>query len=182
MTQSFISDLEPLIYPPMGRRRVKAAVMAIAIWTTTIALHLVSWGIWLALLLTLTFGTHTFRLLFAKAQDTPQPLPQDAATDAHPFVSLLVSAKNEEAVIGDLVRSLDRIDYPQNRLELWVVDDNSTDRTYEILQTLKPSYPQLKIYRRPASAQGGKSGALNDVLPRTQGEILGVFDADAMIA
>ena len=182
MTHSFISDLEPLIYPPMGRRRVKAAIMAIAIWTTTIGLHLVSWGLWVTLLLTLLFGTHTFRLLFAKAKAAPLPLAKTIADDQHPYVSLLVSAKNEEAVIGELVRSLEQIDYPQSRFELWVVDDNSSDRTYAILQALKPNYPQLKVYRRTASAQGGKSGALNDVLPLTRGDILGVFDADAMIS
>ena len=166
----------------MGRRRAKAALVAIAIWFTTIALHLVSWGLWVTLLLTVLFGTHTFRLLFAKAKSVPLPLATDLSIDEYPYVSLLVSAKNEETVISTLVQSLDRIDYPQSRLELWVVDDNSSDRTYEILQALKPDYPQLKVYRRTASAQGGKSGALNDVLPLTRGDILGVFDADAMIA
>ena len=80
------------------------------------------------------------------------------------------------------MKGLNQIDYPTTRYELWVVDDNSSDRTYEILQALKPNYPQLKVYRLSESSQGGKSGALNDVLPLTKGEILGVFDADAIIA
>ncbi|HEY9711733.1 MAG TPA: glycosyltransferase family 2 protein, partial [Oculatellaceae cyanobacterium] len=35
---------------------------------------------------------------------------------------------------------------------------------------------------RPADAGGGKSGALNQVLPLTKGEIVGVFDADAQVS
>ena len=182
MTNSFVSNLEPLNYPPVGSRRAKAAVMAIAIWGLTIGLHLVSWGIWATICLTILFGSHTFRLLFAKAKTAPLPMESGLADSVYPYVSLVVSAKNEEAVIGDLVKGLDQIDYPNTRYELWVVDDNSSDRTYEILQALKPDYPQLKVYRRSESSQGGKSGALNDVLPLTKGEILGVFDADAIIA
>lgn len=182
MTHSILTDVDPLIYPPMGSRRAKAAAMAIAVWSVTIALHLVSWGLWVTLFLTVLFGSHTLRLLLAKAKTTPQPLAEDIPIEEHPYVSLVVSAKNEESVIEVLVRSLDRIDYPKSRFELWVVDDNSSDRTYDILQALKPDYPQLKVYRRSESALGGKSGALNDVLPLTQGDILGVFDADAIIA
>ena len=37
------------------------------------------------------------------------------------------------------------------------------------------------MLRRAAAAGGGKSGALNQVLPLTQGEILAVFDADAQV-
>jgi 1,2-diacylglycerol 3-beta-glucosyltransferase len=96
-------------------------------------------------------------------------------------VSLLVAAKNEEVVIARLVKELCQLDYSGDRLELWVIDDNSSDRTHEVLERLKQNYPQLKTLRRGEGAQGGKSGALNQVLPLTRGEIIGVFDADAQI-
>jgi len=38
------------------------------------------------------------------------------------------------------------------------------------------------VLRRSAGASGGKSGALNQVLPLTRGEILAVFDADAQVS
>jgi len=62
-----------------------------------------------------------------------------------------------------------------------VIDDHSTDRTPEILQALSQEYDHLKVLRRPANAKGGKSGALNEVLLQTQGDFLGVFDADAQV-
>jgi 1,2-diacylglycerol 3-beta-glucosyltransferase len=98
-----------------------------------------------------------------------------------PIVTLLVSAKNEEAVIEGLVRNLCNLDYPSDRYELWIVDDASTDRTSEILTKLRGEFPQLNIFRRATGASGGKSGALNQVFTKTKGEFLVVFDADARI-
>lgn len=80
-------------------------------------------------------------------------------------MSLLVAAKNEETVITKLVNYLCHLDYPQDKLEVWIVDDYSTDNTGAILDRLALEYPQLKILHRPANAGGGKSGALNQVYP-----------------
>jgi 1,2-diacylglycerol 3-beta-glucosyltransferase len=63
-----------------------------------------------------------------------------------------------------------------------VVDDNSTDNTPAILDNLAKQFPQLTVVHRAAGAGGGKSGALNDVLTRAKGSIIGVFDADARVS
>lgn len=175
-------ESEVIDYPPPGNRRRKAALMATAIWGGTIALHLVSWGLWIALVLTFVFALHTFRLLLTRTQTQPSPLPLESFNQDCPFVSLVVSAKNEEAVIQSLVQTIFQLNYPTDRFELWVVDDNSTDRTLTLLESLRDQYPQLNILRRSAEASGGKSGALNEVLPLTKGSLLGVFDADAIIS
>ncbi|MEC4868434.1 MAG: glycosyltransferase family 2 protein, partial [Jaaginema sp. PMC 1078.18] len=111
----------------------------------------------------------------------PEPLPNTALADV-PTVSLLVSAKNEEAVIARLIENLCNLDYPRDRYEVWAIDDASSDRTPQILDRLAPQYPQLRVLHRPAEAGGGKSGALNQVLPLTQSDILAVFDADAKVS
>jgi 1,2-diacylglycerol 3-beta-glucosyltransferase len=92
-----------------------------------------------------------------------------------------VAAKNEEAVIARLVRNLCNLDYPVDRYEVWVIDDRSTDKTPLMLEQLAKEYSQLKVLRRGAGAGGGKSGALNQVLPLTKGEFVAVFDADAQV-
>jgi 1,2-diacylglycerol 3-beta-glucosyltransferase len=99
-----------------------------------------------------------------------------------PSVSVLVAAKNEESVIGRLVKSLCSLEYPEGQYEVWIVDDNSTDRTPQLLSELAQEYAKLKVLRRKPEAGGGKSGALNQVLPLTKGEILAVFDADAQVS
>jgi len=163
-----------------GRRR-KAAVVLTIVWSGTIVLHLVSWGSWFALGLTTVFGIHALRVVFARLRREPEPMLDEQLADC-PYVSLLVSAKNEEAVIGSLIEGLCSLDYPDARYEIWVIDDNSTDRTPMLLEQLRREHNQLKVLRRSSGASGGKSGALNQVLPLTQGEILAVFDADAQVS
>ncbi|MBI4783677.1 MAG: glycosyltransferase family 2 protein [Oscillatoriophycideae cyanobacterium NC_groundwater_1537_Pr4_S-0.65um_50_18] len=162
-----------------GRRR-KAAIALTAIWSSTIALHLFAWGYWLVLGLTTVMGIHALRLVFARSVALPDPLSGGDPED-YPYVSLMVAAKNEEAVVRSLVQDLCNLDYPASRYDLWIIDDASTDRTPLLLDRLAQEYQQLNVVHRLPNSGGGKSGALNQVLPLTQGDIIAVFDADAHV-
>ena len=183
---SLLSDLDEedfesdFFFQGLEGRRRKAALVLTVIWGGTIALHLISWGSWLVLGLTALLGIQAVRFLLARPLKTPEPLLDNDQAD-FPYVSLLVAAKNEEAVISNLVKTLCNLDYPETRYEVWVIDDHSTDRTPALLDQLATEYAQLKVLHRTADAGGGKSGALNQVLPLTKGEIVGVFDADAKL-
>ncbi len=183
---SLLSDLEDedfesdFFFQGLEGRRRKAALALTVIWCSVIALHLISWGSWLAWGLTAMLGIQALRFLLAQPLKTPKPLVDDGKTN-FPFVSLLVAAKNEEAVVSNLVKNLCDLDYPKDRYEVWVIDDHSTDHTPVLLDQLAAQYDKLKVLHRGADAGGGKSGALNQVLPLTKGEIVGVFDADAQV-
>ncbi len=174
------------IQPQGEYRRIKAALVLVSVYGCVTGLHLVtslvSWGQWLIVGLMCPVAIHALRLLTVRK--TPwEILPAaDSRESELPMVSLLVAAKNEEAVIADLVQSLCQLEYQSDRLEIWIIDDNSSDRTPDILQCLQTQFPQLHILRRSDTATGGKSGALNQVFHLTRGEIIGVFDADAQIA
>ena len=161
-------------------RRGKAAIVLTAIWGGTIALHLISWGAWVVWGLTGLLWMQAFRVLFASPNAAQPPLSDESRED-WPYVSLLVAAKNEEAVIARFVESICNLDYPIDRYEVWAIDDHSSDSTALVLEQLTKQYPQLKIFHRGANASGGKSGALNQVLPMTRGEFVGIFDADATV-
>ena len=45
---------------------------------------------------------------------------------------ILVAAHNEEDVIESTLENLEKIDYPKELFDLYVVNDNSTDRTGEL--------------------------------------------------
>ncbi|MBD2498374.1 glycosyltransferase family 2 protein [Nostoc sp. FACHB-280] len=158
-----------------GRRRKAALVLSI-VWSGTIALHLASWAYIFVLGLTTILGIHAFVVIFAKPRRYQKEMQGEL-----PSVSLLVAAKNEEAVIGKLVKNLCNLEYPDGQYEVWIIDDNSTDKTPQILAELAQEYKKLKVLRRSPQAGGGKSGALNQVLPQTKGEIVAVFDADAQV-
>jgi len=171
----------PSFAPNLYRgRRGKAAAVLTAIWGGTIALHLISWGAWVVWGLTGLLWMHAFRVLFASPKPALPPLADESRED-WPYVSLLVAAKNEEAVIARFVESICNVDYPIDRYEVWAIDDHSSDGTPLVLEQLTKQYPQLKVFRRGANASGGKSGALNQVLPLTRGEFVGIFDADATV-
>ncbi len=179
MEEELEEQTSPCVSVPsrfQGRRR-KAALVLTMVWSGTIALHLVSWGYLFVLGLTTIIGLHVFVLVFARPRHSHESIEGD-----YPYVSVLVAAKNEEAVIGKLVKNLCNLEYPEGKYEVWIIDDNSSDRTPQFLAELAHKYEQLKILQRSPGSGGGKSGALNQVLPLTKGEVLAVFDADAQVS
>ncbi len=161
----------------MGYRQLKAALVLSGLWLGVVALHLLTWGYLLAWGITGIFCFRALRLVTTQVIPPPMLVP----TPTYPFISLAIAAKNEAAVIADLVHSLCDLDYPADRYEVWAIDDNSTDSTPEILDRLAAKYPQLQVLHRTGETKGGKSGALNQVLTLMQGDIIGVFDADARV-
>jgi 1,2-diacylglycerol 3-beta-glucosyltransferase len=157
----------------MDGRRLKAALVMSTLWTIIFAIHAThSW--WLVALAALIITPHAFKLL------TVQPPGAPPISETLPAISLVVSAQNEAAVVEQLVMNLCQLNYPADLYEVWIIDDRSTDHTPEILDELALAYPQLRVLHRTSGA-GGKSGALNQVLPLTKGELIGVFDADAQV-
>ena len=98
-----------------------------------------------------------------------------------PSLDILVPARDEENVIATSVERLFKLDYPTNRLNIYIVDDGSSDNTPLILDRLSKKFEKLKIISRSPNAGGGKSGALNYALKFTHGEWILVLDADAQL-
>ncbi len=96
------------------------------------------------------------------------------ALDEHPRVSVLLAAHNEEAVIGDTVRRLRELDWPD--VEIVVVDDGSTDATPDILDALARA-GSIRYVRKEVNE--GKAMALNDGIPLVTSELMLLIDADA---
>lgn len=100
---------------------------------------------------------------------------------SHPKVSILVPAHNEDKVIEHSILAMLKLDYPREKLEIIVINDNSKDKTGEILQGLKSRYPdrKIKIVTTDDRTGGrGKANALNIGLKHAHGEYIVVYDAD----
>ncbi len=98
-----------------------------------------------------------------------------------PELDILVSARDEENVIERLVKRLFNLDYPVHKLNVYIINDGSTDKTPLILDRLSKEFEKLKVISRSSNAGGGKSGALNYALKFTHGEWVLVLDADAKL-
>ncbi len=98
-----------------------------------------------------------------------------------PKVDVLVAARDEENVIERLVARLVSIEYPEDKLSIWIIDDGSLDNTPKLLKELSQNFNNLNVLSRSRMSGGGKSGALNSVLAKTDGEWLFILDADAQL-
>ena len=165
-----------------GARRLQASLFLLCCCGAAAAPHRLpaSQALWPATALTLLLGLYVLRAVFLPALRGAQA-EGPAVLEALPAVDLVVAARDEEAVIGRLVERLAALSYPADRLKIWIVDDGSEDRTPEVLSEYQARFPQLQVLRRPRDAGGGKSGALNAVLPNLQGRWLLVLDADAQL-
>ncbi len=104
-----------------------------------------------------------------KASDEPTGLT--TAAKPHRF-AILISARNEEAVLPHLIDSIHRQDYPKEMVTVFVVADNCTDRTAEAAREAG-----AVVYERFDRRQTGKGYALNYLLTRIQEDWGDVFDA-----
>ncbi|GIX49591.1 MAG: glycosyl transferase [Candidatus Tectimicrobiota bacterium] len=93
--------------------------------------------------------------------------------DITPAVSLLIAAYNEEKDMRAKLDNALSLDYPQEKLQIIVASDCSTDKTDAIVQEYAARGVQL--VRLPQ--RGGKTAALNAAVPHARGEILVFSDA-----
>jgi len=68
-----------------------------------------------------------------------------------PKVSVIIPAWNEEKSIANTIKSILRSDYPKGKFEVIIIDDGSTDKTYEIAKKFKSK--NVRVYRKK---NGGK--------------------------
>lgn len=116
------------------------------------------------------YFTVMFFLLFFENKGNIQKIPELVR---YPFVSIVVPAYNEEDTVGRTVQNLKKLIYPKNKFEIIVVNDGSTDRTGEIVKSIKG----VRIFEKPN--QGRKAFALNFGIKKAKGEITACVDADS---
>ena len=95
------------------------------------------------------------------------------------LVSVVIPARNEENNLPRLMDSLLKQSY--RNMEILVIDDASTDRTWEILQGYAAKDPRVRIFQSdPAvkKARNGKINALLQLIVHAKGEYLYATDAD----
>lgn len=99
--------------------------------------------------------------------------------DKLPSVSILIPARNEEKVIGKLIHGLLQLKYPEEKMEIIVINDGSEDRTEDIVRNFASKDKRLRILNTPKNESGrGKGDALNRGLKESKNDVIAVYDAD----
>ena len=92
-------------------------------------------------------------------------------------ISVIVPLYNEDESLGELTAWIDRV-MQQNKFsyEVWLVDDGSRDRSWEVIEKLSAANPSIKGIRFRRNY--GKSAALNTGFEHASGEVVITMDAD----
>src|SRR5262249_4069950 len=93
-------------------------------------------------------------------------------------VTLIISAYNEEATIARKLENALQTEFPEDRLEIIVASDASSDGTDEIVRSVAARKPRVRLVRQ--DERRGKSAALNRAVAAASGEIIVFSDANAM--
>ena len=101
----------------------------------------------------------------------------DIVTSRMKHISVLIPMHNEEKVLDTVLTALLECDYDADRLEIIPINDNSTDKTREMLDEYHRKYEFIRPLHRNC-ADRGKPVGLNDAMRMARGEIIIVFDAD----
>ena len=166
-------------------RRLKSFLFLSACFLIAIIPHLYKIGVYFNVILILSLVIAFYGLTVIsrnfKRKNVSNTFSNLFTNKELPILDILVAARDEENVIERLVERLFNLDYPINKLNIYIIDDGSSDNTPLILDRLSKKFQKLKVVSRSPNAGGGKSGALNYALQFTHGEWVLVLDADAQL-
>ncbi|MEK9135100.1 MAG: glycosyltransferase [Patescibacteria group bacterium] len=91
----------------------------------------------------------------------------------YPFISVIIPARNEEALIGECLKNLQQLNYPKDRLEIIISDGLSTDKTAEIVKTYGA---KIVVNKFQTVAPGRNIG-----FQHSQGDLVAFSDADCLM-
>ena len=104
------------------------------------------------------------------------PLLKD---EAHHFISVIIPFRNESQNILKSLRSIEGLNYPEDKFEVIYIDDNSTDDSFDLAESGRTKN-NIKIIRLPyeADGRGNKKNAIQYGIDNSRGDIIVTTDAD----
>lgn len=95
-------------------------------------------------------------------------------------LSIIIAAKNEEKNLPFLIDALLKLDYPKENFEVIIVDDNSTDNTFQKAKELTEHLQNFKIIKAEDKKYEGKRGALDIGISQSKYDYVLITDADCL--
>lgn len=107
----------------------------------------------------------------ARKQEAPPAQPTDRDL---PRVGIIIAAYNEQKFVRQRIDNILALDYPKDRLTLYIGSDGSKDQTAAIIQ----SYDHPQVVARCFEQNRGKASVLNDLVATSNEDILVFSDAN----
>jgi len=108
-----------------------------------------------------------------------RPFPSATHRNA-PSLTVIIPAYNEGGMVKKAVYSVLDADYPADRLEVFVVDDGSTDDTWHYILEAAAAFPHVVTPVRFPKNRGKRAG-LEEGFRRARGEIVVTLDSDSVV-
>ena len=141
-----------------------------SIWSLAVALRFL-----LAFSAIVIYTWILYPLLLRLFNMLPSRFARPANAAEVPFVSIIIAAHNEQETIVEKLQNCQELVYPDDRLEIIVASDGSTDRTAEIVSTFSARDP--RIVWLESDRRLGKSGVQNLAAMKARGEVFLFTDA-----
>ncbi len=94
------------------------------------------------------------------------------------FFSIVIPAHNEELYIDKTINSLKEMEYPKDKLEVIIVENGSTDNTFEVIKKLAPSWFKI-ISIKEAGVSKAKNVGIENLSSESEWVIF--LDADTYL-
>ena len=148
------------------------------IQTKNFMVELLHYPIYVFLFISLYFEVFLLVTYFEKRINIRQ---EDAlvkkALKKFPTVTIMVPCWNEQTTISKTIYSLLNLNYPKNKLKILIIDDGSTDKTWDVIKKFEKK-SQIEIFHKE---NGGKYTALNFGLTKVTSDLVGCMDADSYV-
>lgn len=134
-----------------------------------------------AFLLLFAFGTFYSWFVIRVWRGLSNLGPQSVVNKRIPFVSVVVAARNEAGTIEKCISTILGQDYPRNKFEVIVVDDNSTDSTAGLVKKMAKKFRNLQLCKLSPGRNesiGRKPESIALAVSVAKGEIVLTTDAD----
>jgi hyaluronan synthase len=103
-----------------------------------------------------------------------------ATMESAPFLTVVIPAYNEGAMVAQTIDSVAAAHYPRDRIEIIAVDDGSRDDTWQHIELAASRYPD-RVTAVHFAMNRGKRAALEAGFRRARGEIIVTIDSDSLI-
>jgi cellulose synthase/poly-beta-1,6-N-acetylglucosamine synthase-like glycosyltransferase len=120
----------------------------------------------------LTVAYHVYKIFSQTAKET------DSFADKN--FSIIIAAKNEESNIPALIGSLKNLRYREEKTEIIITDDNSSDNTFNSASEIAALTYNVRVFKAENKKLQGKKGVLDLGISKSSGEYILITDADCI--
>lgn len=120
-------------------------------------------------------------VLFVLTLISATPEQEPTIPEPLPFVSILISVRNEVDNLPVLLKGLANLDYPKDKMEVLIGDDASDDDTLQMLKASKLPFLQIHAFGEEETGSYGKQKVLKQLYPKVEGEVILFTDGDMIL-